>query len=238
MTIFTTDDLFKKLKDANLNLYNIVTPDSFDGFVFSNMSQFLNFLNDNNIKNVFIEEIFSELDDYSITKDMLEEEVDLNSNLGKQILNEVDLYNSALKLVDFSIPSQIIFCVFYESHCFYYEHNNGFIIGGEPLLEPEDKLETILDNFKQELDIERNKHDELIADQITQLKAFIANDPSFKLCKNKGLRKDYIINLFNNVLGDEFNELKDHWYHPNINFLYKGAISLVELLWNELKTNK
>lgn len=53
------------------------------------------------------------------------------------------------------------------------------------------------------------------------------------------LRRQYTIDLFKNKLGREFKELKQHWSNPDIlDYVYRGAIDMIEMIWRELKDNK
>lgn len=103
-------------------------------------------------------------------------------------------------------------------------------------MEPEDKLEEILELFESELEEEKEQYNLKIEEEKEKLKEYILSDPAFKHCTNKHFRRQYTIDLFKNKLGKEFIELKQHWLNPEvISYVYCGAIDMIEKIWRELK---
>ena len=238
MNTLSINELHKILKQADLTIYEVEAPDNIDGFKFASITNFVKFIKDCNIKTCFLSTIYSTIDNYIINEEMANEAIDVENDLGRKILKKIEEYNNSLKFVDFSNPEEILLVVLYEGKYFYFEHFNDIYLENQPLIEPEAKMEEILNLFNEELTEEINKRNDLIETQTAKLKEFILNDPEFKLCKNKSLRKSYIHNLFRNRLGDEFKDLKTYWFNHEINYLYKGVVNLVEMIWNEIKIKK
>ena len=215
------------------------TPDDIlsKGFKFNTLDELMSFCKIQNINSCFIETQYTKVQDYKITKDLTEKYVDVDSlSLKHRIIDEIKLYNDELYGIDDSNPTEIIVAVLYQSNYFYYYQQEDLLVDGEIILEPEDKLQEILELFESELDDERAEHKKIIEEQIKKLEELIFNDPEFKLCTNRRLRVDYTRKLFKNRLGNDFKELKNYWTNPDIPaFVYGGAVDMVELLWRKIK---
>lgn len=91
------------------------------GFKFKNLEDLIYFCTVQNIKSCFMDIQYTDVDDYKITQDLIEERVEVNSiSLKHRILDEVRKYNKILLSLDDSNPTQIIIVVLYESNYFYY----------------------------------------------------------------------------------------------------------------------
>ena len=207
------------------------------GFKFSTLDELMRFCKIQSINVCFIETQYTKVQDYKISKELTEEYVDVDSlPLKHQIIDTIKKYNSELDGIDDSNPTEIIVAVLYQSNYFYYYQQEDLLFEGEIILEPEDKIQDILDLFESELDDEREEHQKIIDEQINKLEEFILNDPDFKNCTNQRLRKDYIRKLFKNKLGNGFKELKKFWTSPDIpGYVYRGAEDMIELLWRKIK---
>lgn len=235
------EELQDILKQAQLTIYNVDAPDDVNGFRFFTITQFVEFLKNCDIKNCFLSTAYSSIEDYMIDEQMVEDAVDIESNLGQKVLKKVKEYNNSLRFVDFSVPEEILVVALYEGKYFYFEYFHDVCLDNLPLLQPEDKMEEILNLFNEELYIERSRKKEVIEQQMEKLKQYILTDPDFCLCKNKELRKNYVKELFKNKIGSEFKELKAYWSHVMETgdlYIYKGAFHFIELLWNGRKSNK
>lgn len=235
------NDLKKQIVEAGAKIYEAHIPSDIDrdGFMLANFDDFIDFISINNIKICFLNLIYSDAEEYLITDEMIEDNVEEGSVLFKKIQKKVKEYNDKVKKIDFSIPAQIYVVILYEGQIFYYSSLEDFVIDSDALLEPEDALENILFLFENELDEENKKHKEMIEVQKEKLINLIKNDDRFKLCTNKHLRRDYVIDLFKNRLGKEYKELKLYWTNDQVPaYVYRGAIDLVELIWNEMKLKK
>lgn len=210
------------------------------GFKFKNLEDLIYFCTVQNIKSCFMDIQYTDVDDYKITQDLIEERVEVNSiSLKHRILDEVRKYNKILLSLDDSNPTEIIIAVLYGSNYFYYYEQEELLIEDEIILEAEDKLEEILNLFESELQEELDEHNSKIEEQKEKLKEYVLNDPDFKRCTNMRLRRQYTIDLFKNKLGREFKELKQHWSNPEIlAYVYRGAIDMIEMIWRELKDKK
>ena len=238
MTFLKADELRSILTKEKLTIYDVDFPHEFNGFRFSTLNQFIAFIKENKIKNCFLSLTYSTIDDYIILDEMVKDVAEPQHELYKKILKKVHDYNNTLKSIDFSPPQAILIATLYQGHCFYFGHLNKFLLCNEPLLEPEEKLDEILVLFEREIDEEISKKNQIIEEQKTKLREYIQNDPDFKLCKNKNLRKSYIHNLFRSKLGSNFKELKSFWCNSDTGFVYRGAIEFAELVWNEIKNSK
>ena len=236
------DKIRQIIQDNQLMVFECEMPIDIinQGFKFNNLVSLINFCIVQNIKSCFMDIHYTNIDDYKITKELIEEKVDVNSiALKHRILDEVRKYNNNLLSIDDSNPTEIVIAVIYESKYFYYYEQEELLLEDEIILEPEDKLEEILELFGSELEEEKEQYNLKIEEQKEKLKEYVLNDPDFKHCTNKHLRRQYTIDLFKNKLGKEFKELKQLWSNPEIlTYVYRGILDMIELIWRELKDNK
>lgn len=233
------DKIRQIIQDNQLMVFECEMPIDIlnQGFKFNNLGNLINFCIVQNIKSCFMDIHYTNVDDYKITKELIEGRVDVNSDALKyRILDKIREYNHELLRIDDSNPTEIVVAVLYQSNYFYFYQQEELLFEEDIILEPEYKLEEILEMFKSELEEEREEFNSIIEQQIEKLKEFVLNDPDFKYCTNKELRREYTRKLFETKLGKEFKELKQNWSNPEIPaFVYRGAINMIELLWKQLK---
>ncbi len=235
-------EIKKVIQKHNITIFDAEMPIDIlpKGFKFSTLDQLMNFCDKQNINICFIDVQYTNVDDYKITKDLVDERINVKSIVLKnRIIEKIFEYNQGILGIDDSNPTKIVIAVLYQSNYFYFYQQEDLLFEDDIILEPEEKLEEILEFFDLELEEEREKLNLILEQQINKLKEFVLNDPEFKYCSNKQLRKDYTKKLFKNKLGQEFKELKQHWSNPDIPaFIYQGAINEIELIWKELKGGK
>ena len=238
-TMINLNEIKNAIQTKKLINFECETPDDIlsDGFKFNTLEELMSFCEIQGINTCFIDAQYTKLKEYLITQELIEEYLNVKSlSLKHRIIDTIRQYNKALIEVDDSNPTEVIIAVLYQSKYFYYYEQEDLLVEGEIILEPEDKMQDILDLFEVELDGERSEYQMKIEEQTKKLEDIILCDPDFKLCTNKELRRNYIRNLFKNMLGNDFKELKSYWTNPDIPaYVYRGAIDLVELLWRKLK---
>lgn len=198
---------------------------------FTSYDDFISFIKCQDIKCAFIHVDYFNIDDYIITEELLCN-LGIDSSLTESILKAVDKYNDDLFNEDTNFPEHVFVIVVWNNQRFCYLFQNKVLFRGKELLEPEEMLNMILEDFKDEIIETKENREKKIEEQKQSLKTQIINDPEFKVSTNQRLRRNYIINLFKNP--NEFDELRKIWVTPS-GILMGAAFDFIELIWREFK---
>lgn len=162
------DKIRQIIQDNQLMVFECEMPIDIlnQGFKFNNLGNLINFCIVQNIKSCFMDIHYTNVDDYKITKELIEEKVNVNSiSLKHRILDEVRKYNNNLLSIDDSNPTEIVIAVLYESNYFYYCEQVELLFEDKMILEPEDKLEEILELFESLLEEEQDEYNFKLEEQ-------------------------------------------------------------------------
>ena len=202
-----------------------------DAVLILGFEDFLSFLCDNQILQVFIHEEFIEPEDFCITEETFRI-LRVEENKLECLQKSIEDYNRNIENANFEFPETVIAFFIWNGQRFYHIFQNDIMVNGEVLISAEDKL-TELIMFNEESILEANDAKrKVIEKQKEDLKLQIMGDPEFKVCTNKRLRRNYIIGVFEKSTVPK--ELKGFWVNRN-GLLYQGAFDFVETIWREVK---
>lgn len=225
----TINELKKHFEQNGIGVYKVeLCNDEYDGksIIFLEEEEFIKFLNNNDIKNIFYEEPNYDIDDYTIDEDMyidLKEKYSLE--LYKNIEKRIKKYNKELKKIIESKNQEITLVVPYQYNYIWYYTNRD----DSNLEDPDEALEEILDEFGEEINQE-NSFNKKVNSQKKQLKKIIIRDNDFNACVTNQMKEDYLLKLLECNLCNEFDELKEVFLDTQ-NKLTTKAINFI----NEIK---
>lgn len=221
------------MEDNGITAYEVyATPDLIEESIwFTNFDDFITFVKSQNINCAFIHVHDFEVEDYLITDNIIRK-----TNMGSESIdylsNAISEYNESLLDENTNFAEHVFVMVMWNNQRFCYIFQNIIRFQGEELLNPEEKLLQIFENNRNDLIENKNDIKEKVEQQKACLRDDIINDPEFKKCTNKRLRRNYIIVYFNSSC--KYDELKRHWTNSN-GLLYHEAYDFIELLWREYK---
>lgn len=223
-----------KIYKVNIGLENVRS-----GIQFANYERLEEFMDDNNIKTMFLAEYFDTLDNYLITEATIRNSrIYINNSIFELIKNDIEKHNKNIMKINFDKASAaIIACLFEGKYCFVYLENDKDF-DENVLVDPQEKLVEICDNNINSIE-KKSKEDKKQMEELKKdVKEFIVNDKEFLLCTNKQLRKQYTRTLFKQRLDKKkYKLLMEHWVSDAPVGVYTDAIDFVEMIWNELKNS-
>ena len=195
------------------------------------LDDFMSFMTDNQINQVFLYEHWVEADDYKITDDTFKE-LGVSRYSLEYLLKDIDEYNKMLDDVEFDVPSMVLLMFLWNGQRFYHSLYNEVLLGDNVLLSAEDKLaDMIMLNENNIIDANNKRHKE-IEKQQKEFKNYLVNDDEFKKCTNQRMRRNFIIEIVKTDIVPK--ELKSYWMNCN-GFLFQSAYDFIEMVWRELK---
>lgn len=226
------------LKENGLKVYDVNISNYYcnNSFRFYTIESYFDFLKELNIKYVFYEKVYLNKFDYIIDDAYLKNKIESYSmNLQNEIVNKVKEYNEEILTSNLNMIVEIKLVATQDNRNFYYgEKIEEIYLNDRKLNSKYEALSLILSDFKDEIDNENNAKKSLLQEQINKAELFVLNDREFVFCTTKVLRKNYITNLLQNRLGDEFENLKSKWLNPaSRKEVYQDAIDFIELVWRK-----
>lgn len=220
------------LNEKGIKTYNVETGNDFvlTGICFLNYEDFLGFIKDNGINDVFIYEVFIENENYMISRETICN-VNVCENMTEAIRPLIESYNEKLRIAEFDIPKYVFLISVWNNQKFYFEFQNEISFMGEKLLEPEEKIIELVEDNISIIEYFDEAKEEAIEAQIKEIKAFILQDKEFQKCTNQQRRYDYLRNLLRK--NKKYATLKQHWM-PVVG-LYNDARYFIDDVWQELK---
>lgn len=221
---------------------------SYTTFSIENVDDFLAFMDIVKPSLIFVKESFVDIEDLTIDI-LFEHRNGLNPNLfnDKEFVQFItpmcQAHNRKLQenlLTE--IPANVSVFVLHEGCCVEFTYENN-INPNNIELDPENALLDIVHNANEKYNkIQENKRREELAkikDQEIMLGQLILSDERFLRCTSQPKRKQYIRQLIQSELGDEYALLKNHWIMPNRG-LRSDVDWFIEDLWaqREKTTNK
>lgn len=233
------NNLVQNLKENNVNVYEVKISKSIldNCFEFISLDSFLEFLKNKNINEVYLENNYININDFLINDELANKKIEsFSDSLKEEVLIKVKEYNEFISNINVEKLVGIKLVTIYNNFVYYYkECENKYDIVN--IINPEEKLDSILNSFKFEIYEENDLKNSLIDIQKSKLELFILNDSSFVMCSTNMLRKRYIINLLQNRLNNDYKELKNMWLNPySPNEVYQEAIDFVEQIWKKKRT--
>lgn len=202
-----------------------------DAIYILKFEDFMSFLLENQIRQVFVYEQYVEPEDYKIT-DQTFKEIGVSRYSLEYLVKDIEKYNDIIDNTEFETPEMVVAMFVWNGQRFYYLFQNAIHIDDKVLLSAKEKLsEMIMSNEKDIVEANRLRK-KMIEQQQKALKVQIIKDTEFRKCTNNRLRRNYIIDLFK---GDAVpQELKEYWVNDN-GILFQGAFDFVEMIWREVK---
>lgn len=228
------DDIISILSENGINSYHVeISPNMIsDSIWFLSLEDFLKFVLSHEINEAFICEKFLDVEEYLITDETISNSNYMRTSV-EYIADEIAEYNFMLLDEDFSTPEYIFVMIFWESQRFIYVVQNIIHLSGEPLPNPNEKLQELIACNSENIEKGKQTKQKVLDAELAALKREILSDPELKnKCSNSRLRRNYIYSYFGPDC--QYTALKKHWT-VNDGILLHGAFDFIESIWKEYK---
>lgn len=229
----------KELEKQKYKVYevNLAVAVVKNGIQFDSFEKLQNFMSDQKINIIFFSKYYDDPYNYIITEETFKNSRKyFNNDIIDIISDDIDTYNKEILKKDFNEPyAVIVACIFEGQYCFVYLENDK-PFSREELIEPEEKLDEIIEKNQNRIEEKDNANKKIIEKLKDEVREKILRDESFLLCTTKQLRKDYTRTLFKEKLGSEYKLLKDIWTTDAPIGVYADAINFVEMIWKTIKS--
>lgn len=232
--MYSYDSVKTKLEEQGMTVYPVEIPfDIIEGSIcLLQYSDFIRFATENGIETIFLYDRYIEVEEYLITDEILDS-VGINNHLIELIADAIDSYNESLLSDKCLTVSKYIFAIcLWNNQRFVYIFQNEIQFEGKPLMEPEDKLQEIIEENKDIIFKDLASKEQEKEQQREELKQDIINDPKFKDCTNKRFRRNYIYTFFEEPC--KYDVLKEYWTTKD-GILRNEAFDFIEMLWKDFK---
>ena len=229
----TEQELLGLLKDIKLDGYKVdVQIDKTNSMELMSIEDLIHFSCKHDIDTMFycysfIDEDVLRIDDETIS----------NLRFGEDVLsvlqNKFDEYNESISKLDFSNPVSLnLYCIYQGVVLFIQEDDYWFIEQGFSM--PETACLELVDEYWEDIAIEREKKKQEIIKGRKKLREQILNDDEFKKCTNEKLRRAYTHKVFG---------CNGTYPYQHLFYTKKGEpidiliFSFVEDIWREYKAS-
>ena len=222
-------------KDKGTGIFNLenINEDIIDKIMFlgdNTYKELLEFVQFNNIKNVFYKYYYKDIEDYIVDIEDIDE--DIQVKVEKRVIQ----HNKDIKNIDLNKPTLLLVICKFEGDVYGASLNDDWYLEYSDM-ESDAFIEKIEDEFSGLLDEKENAMKEIkyqeIEEKRLQLESIIINDDNFKACTNKALRRNYIVEFLDKNESKEFYSIliRDSYGRED----RTPAYLLIEVLWNKYR---
>lgn len=226
-------DFESMFSDAGIMLYRASVPRGFanSGIVFDNVDNFVSFAKDRGIEFIFAEEIYPSIDDYIVTKKILEDVYGgyIPSFVYDKLDEIVVMYNDNLESLSvWDEPYAVLFACIMDGCNIICFCQDVLVADGEEITNPYTKsFEIITDNLEN-IAVLGEMFEKKKEEEQKKLAKYLLNEDKLCHCTNMSLRRRFAEELYANRMDEDYPVLKRYW-------TVNGAINFVEMLWRENK---
>ncbi len=237
-TTITLDDLKKLFSNNDINSYHISVSTNFiDNCIwFFEFDEYISFLKENNVKNVFLNEEFYEKDDYIITNEIVEWEMRHKSGFLPEFIEIIEKYNKELLSADFNIPHHIFAISTINNLNFLFMFSNEDYYEKMNIKEPKEKLNDIYVKFSAEIENKKTFETDEKAKLEKQLLEYLSKNSDFLICTNKEMRKRFLKEFIQKNQTGSFALLVKYWSPYGTGSYNKEALNYIEYAWRIIKS--